>query len=115
MRIGPLGIRSKLLLITGLGTFMLLSASLFGLFQGWRGVTSYERLMKTEVANLNDVLRLSSVFREQWLQWNQILLLESDNDARRSYWAGFEDNQRWIVEEAARLASVAMMEKHKHA
>ncbi|MCM2459317.1 methyl-accepting chemotaxis protein [Pseudomonas sp. CG7] len=109
MRIGPLGIRSKLLLITGLGTFMLLSASLFGLFQGWRGVTSYERLMNTEVVNLNDVLRLTSVFREQWLQWNQILLVESDNDVRRSYWAGFEDNQRWIVEEAARLASVVEM------
>ena len=96
-------IRAKLLVITGLGTLLVLTASLFGIYQGWQSIAGFDRLMRQEVENLNAVLRLDSGLRDQALQWNSMLILGADETSRMSYWDAYTFAQEMLEQDVAEL------------
>ncbi|RFA28427.1 hypothetical protein CAI21_12750 [Alkalilimnicola ehrlichii] len=71
-------IRNKLFAISGLGTALVLAASLFGLWQGWQGIVAYQTLLTEDVANETTLLKLENRFAEQVLSWKNLLLRLDD-------------------------------------
>ena len=96
-------IRNRLLAITGLGYALVIGASLFGFWQGWRGLTAYQQLLAREAASQTALLQLQSDFRVQVLQWKNLLLRSEDEFARNQYMSAFRRMHAQIQAEAQRL------------
>ena len=93
-------IRSKLLFISGLGTALLLAASLLGMGMAWQSLQHY----KTEVipAHTQDtrILQVLADFKVQVQEWKNVLLRGSDPAALEKYWGQFELREQSVRENA---------------
>ncbi len=96
-------IRSKLLLISGVGMALLLASALFGLTLSWNTVRSFQY----EVGALSDqelaILTMQTDFKKQVQEWKDTLLRGSDPAALAKYWANFEKQERIVQQEGAAL------------
>lgn len=96
-------IRNKLLAITGLGTALVLAASLFGIWQAWSSIKNLESVMNHEVANQARMVALSSDFKTQVIEWKNLLLRGGDSDVRDEHWNKFVALHDEVQQEAAAI------------
>jgi len=96
-------IRNRLLAITALGYVLVIGASLFGFWQGWRGLVAYEQLISREAASQIALLQLQSDFRQQVLQWKNLLLRSDNVVARDQYLSSFRLMHETIQADAERI------------
>jgi methyl-accepting chemotaxis protein len=96
-------IRNKLLAITGLGTALVLAASLFGIWQAWGSINNLQSVMNHEVANQARLVALSSRFKTQVIEWKNLLLRGGDSELRDRHWEKFLALDEEIQQEAAAI------------
>jgi len=98
-------IRNKLLAITGFGTALVLAASVFGLWQGWQAILSYERLIAGDVRLQEQVSALMLQTREQSREWTTVLLRGANEADHARHWEAVNALQEDILRNAAALIS----------
>lgn len=98
-------IRNKLLVLTGLGTALVIAASIFGLYQGWRAIMSYESLMATEISAERQIVDLQLAFSEQSRQWTNMLLRGQNETDRERHWQEVIELQEEIMQGVTALAT----------
>jgi len=97
-------IRGKLLAITGLGTAVVLAASAFGIYQGWRAIGVFEGLIAEDVRSQLQVALVQKNFQAQANEWKSYLLRAATNEAdRQRHWEAFETYQQQIMADIAEL------------
>jgi len=96
-------IRNKLLAITGLGTTLVLLASLFGIWQSWQSIRTFEDLIADEVKDVTAILNLNAQFMRQVGAWKDLLLRGEDKGERDRYWTRFMDMNSAIQTKAAEI------------
>jgi methyl-accepting chemotaxis protein len=96
-------IRNKLLMITGVGTSLVLAAGAWGMYQGWQA----EHLILDAVhVQTGYELRLSQVtteFKVQVQEWKNVLLRGHDPQQREKYWAKFGAQHEKVQRQANSL------------
>src|SRR5690625_2403825 len=98
-------IRNKLLVLTGLGTAFVIAASIFGPYQGWRAIMSYESLMATEISAERQIVDLQLAFSEQSRQWTNMLLRGQNETDRERHWQEVIELQEEIMQGVTALAT----------
>lgn len=98
-------IRNKLLVLTGLGTALVIAASIFGLYQGWRAIMSYESLMATEISAERQIVDLQLAYSEQSRQWTNMLLRGQNETDRDRHWQEVIELQEEIMQGVTALAT----------
>lgn len=79
-------IRYKLLAFTGLGTVLVLAASIFGLYQGWQAIMSYEGLMENDLQAEQRLTQLQLELSKSHNQWTNMLLRGQNENDRERHW-----------------------------
>jgi methyl-accepting chemotaxis protein len=103
-----LGIRGRILLLFGLCTAVLLSASAYGFWQYSASVEVFVRDVKTSQANAVDVLVIETNFKKQVQEWKDTLLRGSKPEALDKHWTAFQKRESDVRNAAERMkASVA--------
>lgn len=92
-------IRLKLLVITGLGTTLVLGAALFGLWRGWHSITGFQHLMEKDVENVTAITQLSADFNASIMEWKNALIRGSVRPLRNMHWSQFQAMQQQVVTE----------------
>ncbi len=96
-----LSIRSKLLMISGAGTLLLLVAVGSGFFMLWRSIETYEDKVIALHMDAESILTTQVAFKKQVQEWKDTLLRGDDPARLEKYWAGFkkeEQNVRSSIE-----------------
>ena len=75
-------VRNKLLSIAGIGTFLVILATLLGFWQSWRGIDIFRDDVGRDYGNAVLVLTMQSDFKKQVQEWKDTLLRGSDPAAR---------------------------------
>ena len=96
-------IRNKLLLITGGGTALVLIATLFGFYQLFDSIQSYQRLATVESQQERQLQVIRAEFAAQQEEWLTLLLRGGQGDRRDEHWERFQEFQANIQEMAAEL------------
>ena len=97
-------VRNKLLMIAGLGTTLVVGATIYGIYNGW----SLAQEMK-QVVNSGDVgfVELSSGFKTQVQEWKNVLIRGHDEKQRDKYWGKFNKKHEAVQRNADELISQA--------
>src|SRR5690606_1956138 len=98
-------IRNKLLAITGFGTALVLAASVFGLWQGWQAILSYERLIAGDVRLQEQASALMLQTPEPSREGTTMLLRGADEADHARHWEAVNALQEDILRNAAALIS----------
>lgn len=96
-------IRNKLLLISGTGTALLLSAALFGLWLAWSSLHSFENDVLASTEHERALLVMEADFKKQVQEWKDTLLRGSDPAALDKYWGNFEKREQTVQEDGKAL------------
>ncbi len=96
-------IRNKLLLISGLGTAMLLGAAMVGMLASWRSIQAFENDVAARHREEATILETQAKFKVQVQEWKNVLLRGSAPDALNKYWEQFENNERKVQDNIAAL------------
>ena len=96
-------IRNKLLLISGIGTTLLLAAALFGFWLSWSTIHGFEQEMESRHRGERQIQALTVEFKTQVQEWKNVLLRGSDPAALEKYWGSFEKSERRIQADGAVL------------
>ena len=106
-----LGIRNKLLLITGTGTALVIAAVLLGFWLLWGSIQTFEHEVEARRSEERTILAMQANFKIQVQEWKNVLLRGSDPAALEKYWGGFEKHERSVREDtAALLKTVSSLE-----
>lgn len=98
-------IRNKLLVISGLGTALLLASALWGMWLSWNSIQIFERKVGALHAHEAAILNAQVQFKTQVQEWKNVLLRGGDSAALEKYWAGFEKHEREAREITIALAN----------
>jgi methyl-accepting chemotaxis protein len=98
-------IRYKLLALTGLGTTLVVAASIFGLYQGWSAIMSCETLMTNDIQSAQQIVGLQLGFSEQRRQWSNMLLRGQNESDRVRHWEQVVELQESIMQGVEELTS----------
>ncbi|WP_158227131.1 methyl-accepting chemotaxis protein [Mangrovitalea sediminis] len=93
-----------MLLTTGIGTFLVISAAMIAMATAWHGIQAYQGLLHHNVANEREVMQLGHELDLQLADWSQILLLGSD-PGRRDYEKRFWARSKSLDNEATNMLS----------
>ena len=103
-----LGIRGRILLLFGLCTAVLLSASAYGFWQYSASVDVFVTNVKASQANAIDVLVVETNFKKQVQEWKDTLLRGKKPEALDKHWGAFQQRESDVRNAAERMkASVA--------
>ena len=97
-------VRNKLLMISGIGTSLVIAAASYGIYQSWQVEQEMSQVLHEELALENELMTLRSDFSMQVLQWKNLLLRGQDAAQRQQYWSAFNQRQESVVEDVQRLA-----------
>lgn len=97
------GIRSKMLLITGSGTLLLLTAALYGFWGSDQNQQRYQALIRGELATERALLLLRNDFSQLTLSWNQILLHTGDAAEQQKQRQRFEQISSTLKQQSKTL------------
>jgi methyl-accepting chemotaxis protein-1 (serine sensor receptor) len=96
-------IRNQLLLISGAGTSLVLVAAFAGLWVSWNSFQAYSQVVESNREDERLVLQMQIDFKKQVQEWKDVLLRGNDPDALDKYWKNFEERERAIQRNAAKL------------
>lgn len=96
-------IRNKLMLITGIGTGLVLMSSLYGFWGAEHSLQRFQHLLEGEIVTERATLHLLSDFKKQVQEWKNVLLRGSDPEQLDKYWGRFEKLEASIQEDAGWL------------
>lgn len=90
-------IRNKLLLVTSVGTALVLAAAGAGLFLQWQAIRSFSE--EVSVLEEHRATLIASIvdFSDQTNEWNYYILRGIDDEARSRHWAEFERYEQNVV------------------
>jgi methyl-accepting chemotaxis protein len=97
-------IRNKLLVLTGVGTTLVVAVALYGLFNSWTSVGRIHQLFAREVASERLLSDLQANFGEQVQAWSNVLVRGADSKELDRYWQAFVGAERTVSRQAAKLA-----------
>jgi len=96
-------IRNKLLFIAGIGTVLVLMASLWGLYRGWQNEQDFLHTIDVHVGNETQAHKMATDFKAQVQEWKNVLLRGHDAKKREKYWGKFNKNYQLIQDEGKAL------------
>lgn len=91
-------IRFKLLLISGIGTALVLMAALFGFWLSWNSIQSFSNEVEARRADERVIRGMLLDFKKQVQDWNDVLVRGSDPAALDKIWNNFENEEQKIQE-----------------
>ena len=98
-------VRNKLLFIAGLGTTLVVSTTIYGIYNGW---TVAQEMTRIVGHGQGGFIELSSDFKTQVQEWKNVLIRGHDDKQRKKYWGKFnkkhdsvQDNVKRLIEQAA--------------
>lgn len=97
-------IRNKLLMITGLGTSLVIAATAYGIYIGWQVENEMSQMLKEELKLESGLLDLSSDFRNQIQEWSNVLIRGYKDEQREKHWEGFNNKHKLVQHDADLLA-----------
>lgn len=106
-------IRNKLLFITGIGTALILSASLWGLYRAWENEQAFLHTIDVHVSNETKAQQMATDFKIQVQEWKNVLLRGHNPEKRDKYWAKFNQRHNLIQEEGKELLQTVDVESIK--
>ncbi len=96
-------IRNKLLMISGLGTVFVLTASLVGFWQAWSSIGDFTGRVEVRNANERQIRAIQLDFKKQVQEWKDTLLRGSDPASLEKYWGNFQKSERKVEENTQSL------------
>lgn len=96
-------IRNELLLISGIGTALLVAASLFGFWLSWNSLGTFSNEVESRRADERMVRLMQLDFKKQVQEWKDVLLRGSDPESLEKYWGKFEEQEHKVQESAQTL------------
>jgi len=82
-------VRNKLLMVTGLGTSLVLGAAVFGFYSAWQVQNEMSEIMHHEAAVQTEFLHTTSNFKTMVQEWKNVLIRGADDQQREKYWNKF--------------------------
>jgi methyl-accepting chemotaxis protein len=96
-------IRNKLLLITGVGTSLVLLSAIFGFWGAYQSLDRFEDVLTHEVLSERLTLQTLGDFKIQVQEWKNVLLRGSDPKQLEKYWGKFEEREAKVQQQAEKL------------
>ena len=97
-------IRNKLLIITGLGTALVLAASGWGTYQSWQSGNEVTQKIQLTASHELRLARIGTYFKTQIQEWNNVLLRGKEAQQREKYWNKFTNMHERIQGDVKLLA-----------
>jgi len=82
-------VRNKLLMVTGLGTSLVLGAAVFGFYSAWQVQNEMSEIMHHEAVVQTEFLHTTSNFKTMVQEWKNVLIRGADDQQREKYWNKF--------------------------
>ena len=98
-------ILSKLFLIAGAGTAIVITATLFGFWLSWNSTKVFRDDVGVNYSNAFTVLSMETDFKKQVQEWKDVLLRGSDPASYQKYWDNFEKQEAKITSQGSELQS----------
>jgi len=96
-------IRNKLLMVTGLGTSLVVGATIFGMYNARLVEKEMSAVMHHELAVESAFTNISLDFKTQVQEWKNVLLRGHDDTKREKYWAKFNKKHKAVQASVADL------------
>ncbi|TNF32671.1 MAG: methyl-accepting chemotaxis protein [Gammaproteobacteria bacterium] len=89
-------VRNKLLFITGLGTALVLAATIWGFYSAATNFNHLQHVVDEDLALKSEVQHLYAEFNSEIHAWKNVLLRGADEDRRNKYWGRVEKSHNRI-------------------
>jgi len=90
-------VRNKLLMVTGLGTSLVLGAAIFGFYSAWQVQNEMSEVMHHEVTVQTEFLQISTDFKSMVQEWKNVLIRGADEKKREKYWSRFNKLHATVI------------------
>ena len=91
-------ISRQLIAVIGLGSVVLLAATLYGYVKISGSLDVYRDLIRVQVANERAITSMLVEFKTQVQEWKNVLIRGADDENREKYWARFQKQEANIRE-----------------
>jgi len=91
-------ISRQLIAVIGLGSLVLLAATLYGYVKISGSLDVYRDLIRVQVANERAITSMLVEFKTQVQEWKNVLIRGADDENREKYWARFQKQEANIRE-----------------
>jgi methyl-accepting chemotaxis protein len=98
-------IRNKLLFIAGIGTVLVLVASLWGLYRAWQNEQVFLYTIDVHVSNETKAQKMITDFKVQVQEWKNVLIRGHDAKKLEKYWGKFNQRHQLVQAEGKELLS----------
>jgi len=89
-------VRNKLLMVTGLGTALVLGAAIFGFYSAWQVQQEMSEVMHRELLVQTELLNTASNFKTMVQEWKNVLIRGADEQQREKYWNKFNKQYKSV-------------------
>jgi len=89
-------VRNKLLMVTGLGTSLILGAAIFGFYSAWQVQNEMSEVMHHETTVQTEFLNTTSDFKTMVQEWKNVLIRGADDQQREKYWNKFNKQHKSV-------------------
>jgi len=98
-------VRNKLLMVTGLGTSLVVAATVFSMFTAMKIQNEMSEVMEHDIRIESEVARVMSDFKTQVQEWKNVLIRGSNDQQRDKYWGKFNKQHKKVQAELTSLIS----------
>lgn len=98
-------VRNKLLMVTGVGTSLVVAATVFSMFTAMKIQNEMSEIMQHDIRIESEVARVMSDFKTQVQEWKNVLIRGTDDQQRDKYWGKFNKQHKKVQAELTNLIS----------